>query len=341
MRLFGRRARTPFYYTAASFPGIPVNTGGVLLGVPRRGGTVRVLLPALQAGVAQPRFLTAPSLSPDGSRIAFYDLTLASPPTCDVMECSVADTLQTQPLIARGRLRIRGMADAAADVAALDIVFQGRTFDPARAQPFGLNVLDDLPFQHHFTAYRQPTFRAAWSPDGARIVFSDGVRLLLWQPGSAPVPIAGTDDGVWPAWSPDGQWIAFTHLPRGARRTTSCTCYLITNSGPSIVEVQERAIYENRLTAGTLTLVRPDGTGRRELGEGDAPAWLPDNSALIVARSQALWRIRPDGTGAAQLPNSERASGPAVSRDGRYVAFARHNQGMDWNVWVLRLDGAQ
>jgi Tol biopolymer transport system component len=104
------------------------------------------------------------------------------------------------------------------------------------------------------------------------------------------------------------------------------------------VEVQERVIYSARLSPGTLTLIRPDGTGKRD---GDGPAWLPDNSGLISARNQALWRVAADGSGAVELPNTRLGSTPAVSRDGRYVAFTRQKQGLDWNIWVLRLDAGR
>jgi Tol biopolymer transport system component len=326
------------FYSTTSFPGLGLNSGGVLLGVPRAGGSARLLLPAVQLGASQSRFLTAPALSADGRRVAFFELTLAELPRCDFFVCSSADTLLTQPLLRRGQLRVRTVDQAGPDDAVLDIVFQGRSFDPARGLPFGLTLLDDLPFQHRFTVSRQPTFRAAWSPDGTRIVLSDGLQLLLWQPGSSPAPIPNTQDGVWPAWSPDGQWIAYTRLPRGARQVLSCTCYINTPAGPSIVEIQERATYDDRLQDGTLTLIRPSGTDKRELGAGEAPAWLPDNSTLIVARQQALWRVRIDGTAASELPHTHLGHSPALTRDGRYLAFSRQQLGMDWNIWLLRLE---
>jgi Tol biopolymer transport system component len=328
------------YYSAGSFPGLGITTEGVLLGVPRQGGAVRVLLPAVQVGVSVSRFFTGAALSSDGRRIAFFDLTLVQPTRCDALQCSADPGPMSEPLLARGRLRVRNLAATGGDDAGLDILFRGRAFDPARALPFGLTLLDDLPFQHRFTESRQPSFRPSWSPDGQRLVFSDGVQLLLWQPGGEPTPIAGTQDGVWPAWSPDGQWIAYTRLAPGTAETINCGCYVSPRGELVLVEVQERTVYSGRSETGTLTLIRPDGSGKRELGAGDAPAWLPDNSALVVARSQSLWRVRADNATATEIPHTQRGASPAVSPDGRYLAFARLNQGLDWNIWVLRLDGA-
>jgi Tol biopolymer transport system component len=326
------------YYSAGSFPGLGITTEGVLLGVPRQGGPVRVLLPAVQVGVSVSRFFTGAALSSDGRRIAFFDLTVAQLPRCDSLACSAPAASLTQPLLARGRLRVRNLAAAGSDDGFLDILFRGRAFDPNRALPFGLTLLDDLPFQHRFTESRHPSFRPSWSPNGQRLVFSDGTQLLLWQPGSTPTPIAGTEDGVWPAWSPDGQWIAYTRLARGVADTISCVCYALDPRGEFVIEdVQERTIYSGRSATGTLTLIRPDGSGKRELGAGDGPAWMPDNSALVVARGESLWRVRADSA-ATEIPHTQRGASPAVSPDGRYLAFARLNQGLDWNIWVLRLD---
>jgi Tol biopolymer transport system component len=323
-------------YSADAFPGIPIQSHGVLLAVPRAGGTTRIIVPHVQSGSAVPAWLTTPALTKEGQRIAFFQLNVVALPDCASTFCPTTpyDTAFTQPDLVSGVLRVRNLFGTETDIATLNVRFLGRDFDETRAPPgvLGLTILENFPFQRRFVEQRLPAFRPSWSPDGARLVFSDGLRLLLWTPGSsAPTALAGTDDATWPAWSPDNQWIAYSRLPRGPSTVTQCTC---SNSRGFPIEVQQRTIYQNPLQPGVLTLIRPDGTGKRELGEGEAPAWLPDGSALIVRRNGALWRINPDGSGATQIAGTAGGQSPAVSSDGKYVAFAKRNDGRDWDIWT-------
>jgi Tol biopolymer transport system component len=329
------------YYAASSFPGIGSNAPGLLLAVEREGGPVRLMLPAVQFGVTGIQYLTAPVFSRDDRHVAFFDLDRATDPVlpCTRTVCSGASAGFQTPMLLRGRLRVRA-PDAALDEAALAVTFVGRSFDPTRELPAGVLTLDDYPFQHKFSQFRQPVFRPSWNPDGSRLVFSTGFQLMTWQPGQpAPTPIPGTDDGVWAAWSPDGQWIAYTHLPRGnPLPVVRCQCLIVGNDVTDVLETRDLIGYEGNSRRGTLTLIRPDGTGKRELGEGEAPAWLPD-MGLIVNRGQSLWRINADGSGAVELPNTNGGGSPSVSADGKYLAYSRLLQG-ELDIWVLRLDGA-
>jgi Tol biopolymer transport system component len=329
------------YYAASAFPGFGTGAQGVLLGIQREGGPARLMLPRVQFGITGPQYLTAPIFSRDSERAAFFDLDIATEPVTACTQTVCSGSLQgfQTPMMLRGRLRVRA-PDAALDEAALAVTFAGRSFDPAREPPGGVLTLDDYPFQHKFSQFRQPVFRPSWNPDGSRLVFSTGFQLMTWQPGQpAPTPVPGTDDGVWAAWSPDGQWIAYTHLPRGnPLPVVRCQCLVIGNDVTDVIETRDRIGYEGNSRRGTLTLIRPDGTGKRELGEGEAPAWLPNNSGLVVNRGQSLWRINADGSGAVELPNTSGGGSPSVSADGRYLAYSRLLQG-ELDIWVLRLDG--
>jgi Tol biopolymer transport system component len=176
-------------------------------------------------------------------------------------------------------------------------------------------------------------FRPSWAPDGQRIAFSDGLSIHVWRIGdTAATVVPGTEDGVSAAWSPDGEWIAFTVMPRTDSTVYECTC---TRGQTSIPAYQ--TVYETG--PETIILVRPDGSERIELGAGADPAWSPDGSFLYVRRADAIVRIaRADGT-ATPVANTERGRSPAVSPDGGWLAFSRRKlqQTLDYDIWVVSL----
>ena len=118
----------------------------------------------------------------------------------------------------------------------------------------------------------------SWSPDASRLVFARraGERTHLFV--SAPTarahaqPITdGPDDDAQPAWSPDGALIAFCSSPAA----------------------------EGEDARSNLFVVRPDGTGLRQLTEGDAvacrPAWAPGHAIYFHAQQGGqshIWRLR-------------------------------------------------
>ncbi len=148
----------------------------------------------------------------------------------------------------------------------------------------------------------------SWAPDGTRFAFvsnRDGNYELYVQDllgtrtrlTTTPASVEGA-----PAWSPDGQTIAFS-------RTSSC-CF------------------------EGVFLIDPDGTDERHLdnsGEGGNPSWSPDSSELVIDRRDAvfgtvdksdLWIIDADGVGARPLLTlGESQADPSWSPDGETIAF--------------------
>jgi Tol biopolymer transport system component len=110
-----------------------------------------------------------------------------------------------------------------------------------------------------------------WSPDGSRVVFADppDIRLLSIPSGelttlttAAIRPRRGP--AAYPAWSPDGRWIAFT-------------CF-----APSALN--------GIVGYAGVWVVRADGTGERRISEGPlqqrwyvAPTWSPDGSSIVAS----------------------------------------------------------
>jgi len=155
----------------------------------------------------------------------------------------------------------------------------------------------------------------AVSPDGKTILF-DMLGELYAMPatGGRAVPIAtGLAFDVQPTFSPDGKWIAF---------------------------VSDRSGGDN------VWVARADGSGARRITDEDegavrtSPEWSADGQSIYVSRYRIrlnhyeLWR-HPVGGGAgeivapirdnAQAPRADWQStlGPAASRDGRYLYYAR------------------
>jgi len=155
----------------------------------------------------------------------------------------------------------------------------------------------------------------AVSPDGKTILFDMlGEIYALPAAGGKAIPIAtGLAFEVQPAFSPDGQWIAY---------------------------VSDRSGGDN------VWIARADGSGARRISADDdgavrtSPEWSADGKSVYVSRYRIrldryeLWRHPVDG-GAAELvapakprDDAPRAAwqstlGAAASRDGKYLYYAR------------------
>lgn len=325
------------YYTAEGFDHLQ-RSNGVLVAVAREGGITGPILKDVQNPLAPRRWLMAASRSPDAARIAFAEmwrhyLTEGTEGCGTGWQCTSPDTAASIPALGTVMCRVRGAQAVGRvdDDPTVRIDFAGWQFTNVGTPP--LELLTAHPFQYLYNTERSPVFRPSWAPDGERVVFSDGLRLLVWRVGDAePTPIAGTDDGVQPAWSPDGAWIAYTYLERAAPRTFGCVCP--SPFGP--VRVQERTVFE--IASRIIRLVRPDGSEQIDLVEGDEPAWTPDGGALVFRAQDQLWRIGRDGSGLAAVPGTAGGREPAVSPDGRLLAFARSAAGGNHDIWIVAFD---
>ena len=178
----------------------------------------------------------------------------------------------------------------------------------------------------------------AWSPDGRKLAFFDqggpcpwcfilnvvnsdgsGLRNLtpkLWAAG------AGSGPTFDPAWSPDGQMIAFVGR-------VGLTAGPVTGLGEPIY------------------VVRADGSGLRNLtpkpvGTYAAPTWSPDGRKLAFVSDREgnsdVYVMNADGSGQRSLTrNPAYDADPAWSHDGR-IAFVSNRDG-NYGVYVMNADG--
>ena len=204
-------------------------------------------------------------------------------------------------------------------------------FEPASQPP--QEPMQAVPLTTYPGSEREPSF----SPDGARVAFSwdgesqDNFDIYVKEIDSdTPVRLTSSPaPGQRPAWSPDGRQIAFL---RGDRLGMG-------------------------YSAGAAVLLMPAiGGPERQVAEiGPLPpflppryhAWLPDSSGLVVADASssdepsALFALSNE-TGEKRRLTSPPAesmgdTGPALSPDGRTLAFVRTSRIFFSDLYLLEL----
>jgi serine/threonine protein kinase/Tol biopolymer transport system component len=264
-----------------------------------------------------------PAFSPDGSRIAF----VWDGPKRDNFDVYVKDirTGAQMPLT-------RDPTDDFSPVWSPD----GSRIAFARSDPKtglgGIFVMDSLtggrPRQLSSRTLLSPMARLrglfgslSWSPDRSTVAFpsweapNDPPRLVLLrmetgkqQPLPAP-PLADYGD-VLPAFSPNGQWLAFVR-------------YRSLRAGD---------IYVMPATGGEARPLTTDNVNIEGL------AWTPDSRSLVFSSNRAgtlhrLWRIGLAGGAPEMLPFGEESADVAVAPQGQRLAYVRASwQGHLWRM---------
>jgi Tol biopolymer transport system component len=168
--------------------------------------------------------------------------------------------------------------------------------------------------------------RIDWSPDGKSIVYVDAsgpqgpwrlYRLSLdtleTQPLTSPPAGSGGDTG--PAYSPDGQMLAFVRVASG-----TLDLYVVSAAGGE----------PKRLTFDNLDI--------------SYPVWTPDGRSIVFRSARpgagSLWRISVDGGQPEALGvGGDRANCPAISRHGQRLAYVSGSLDAT-TFWRLELAGA-
>jgi Tol biopolymer transport system component len=163
-----------------------------------------------------------------------------------------------------------------------------------------------------------------------------------------------------PAWSPDGERLAFS-----SRRSGSFDIYSMSADGTDLRRLTTtkrdqdlnptwspdgRSIAFQRGQPGRIFVMKADGSGARQvtddLAEESEPAWSPDGSWIVYSRRtpgttvRELWLVRPDGSERHKLTSFGSAVyDPAWSPDSTRIVFAGDLDGEVFDIYSIGVQG--
>jgi len=208
---------------------------------------------------------------------------------------------------------------------------------------------------------------AAWSPDRRRLLMSgswrDRRQLFAWDRGSGHVEIATAG----PAHHVNGcigagDRLVAVEVTRDSLTRAPSRLMASAPGGGSLHALGDEAFHFAVACSPTRPLIalvrvepedpRPrlfvqeiDPPGApREVAIGSSPVFTPDGEWIVyvgrTTKGQRLYRVRPDGSGRTPLgAGTSEEDHPAVSPDGRFVAYVVTGEDHRERVWVRRIDG--
>jgi len=161
----------------------------------------------------------------------------------------------------------------------------------------------------------------AWSPDGERIAFVSNSDIYVMDAnGQKHRKLTNNRDGSSPFWSPDGERIAFVSS-RDDWRTSDI--YVMNTDGKKIQNLTD------------------------DLWRNSVPAWSPDGKRIAFSSQRGNdWRdidiyvMDANGGNLQNLTQSFHGSGwaPSWSPDGKHIAFVSAAQGAAIDIYVMNVD---
>lgn len=325
--------------------GLPYSEGA-LFALHSRSGFARTFLPALEVGLSDPLVIVGAALTRDGHKVAYLIPRFTQPVElkCSSIWASCLEPGQVYfptPIVRSFDLYYRDRRATAphSEDTSIRVFLEGKEQLPELIGDDNDVVQYDvreLPFHAATRSDDLYPFGPDWSPGGDSLVFSDGLGLKVWDHQTGSIfRIPGTEDGVSPAWGPDGEWIAYTKLLSGeAAGPESCDLRAGYDSIAPLRCVTRHWVHT--LVGREIHLTTPDGSQSVELGSGRDPAWSSDGKTLYFVRSSMIWARDMTTEEEFAIPDTEYGREPVPSPDGRYLAFSRRDEG-SYHIWVHRL----
>lgn len=252
------------------------------------------------------------------------------------------------------------------------VAFSVRTYpiDLARGEAFNRQIwvmnADGSNVHQIVDRARWPSF----SPDGSRLAYYEldtGLHLADGNGGGGKSVVSGA--ACCYSWSPDSQWIAYTqsinqNKPTGPLKkikVDSAFNYgnqnivdlgvqgLAPTFSPDGKQIAFGGCLTNSSTCGIFVVSADGGSTRVVTSDyGGNPHWSPKGDKIVYHAGVAnegrnqVFIVDADGKNKKQLTNSTKGNDgqPIFSRDGTRIFYRSDQDGTEWAMYVMNLDGS-